>query len=134
MRPYSEDIRVRVIQSYENHEGSQREIAERFQVSLSFVRDLLRRYRQTGSMAPKEYRGRTATKIDDESLQLLLRCLDENQGLPLSYLCARLVQERQLRISRTTLWRTIQKHSKKKNSRLRTPSNSKGRFARGASM
>jgi transposase len=115
MRPYSEDIRVRIIHSYQNHEGSQRQIAERFQVSLSFVRDLLRRYRQTGSIAPKEYRGRTATKIDEESLQLLLRCLDENPGLPLSYLCAHLVQERQLRISRTTLWRTIQKHRKRKN-------------------
>ena len=114
MRPYSEDIRVRVIHSYENHEGSQRQIADRFQVSLSFVRDLLRRFRQTGSIAPKEYRGRTTTKIDDESLQLLLRYLDQNPGLPLSYLCTRLIQERQLRVSRATLWRAIQKHRKTK--------------------
>jgi len=134
MRPYSEDIRVRVIHSYENHEGSQRQIAERFQVSLSFVRDLLRRFRQTGSIAAKEYRGRTTTKIDDESLQLLLRCLDQNPGLPLSHLCERLVQERQLRISRATLWRTIQKNRKGKTPNRRTQPNSKVRLGRGASM
>jgi transposase len=133
MRPYSKDIRLRVIHSYENHEGSQRQIAERFQVSLSFVRDLLRRFRQTGSIAPKEYRGRTTTKIDEESLQLLLRCLDQDPGLPLSYLCARLVQERQLRISRTTLWRTIQKHRK-----IKLPTEGRPEFkrtvGRGVSM
>src|ERR1700745_4447835 len=112
MRPYSEDIRVRVIHSYENHEGSQRQIAARFQVSPSFVRDLLKRFRQTGSVEPKKYRGRIAKKIDDESLELLLHRLDQDPDLPLSHLCALLVQERQLRISPAKLWHTTQKHVK----------------------
>jgi hypothetical protein len=38
MRPYSQDLRERIIEAPEAHEGSQAEIAERFTVSLSFVR------------------------------------------------------------------------------------------------
>jgi transposase len=136
VRPYSEDIRVRVVQSYETHEGSQRQIAERFHVSLSFVRDLLKRFRQTGSVAPKQCRGRTTSKLDHESLQLVLRLLDNDPMLPLSHLCARLAQERQIRISRTTMWRTIQKHRKAKISpELRRGTRSlKKDFVRGTSL
>lgn len=45
---YSADLRYRVIAAWQNREGSQRQLAQRFKVSLSFVRNLLRHYRQTG--------------------------------------------------------------------------------------
>ena len=48
MRPYSYDIRIRVLHAYQHAEQSQRQIARRFNVSLSFVRDLIRRYRDAG--------------------------------------------------------------------------------------
>ena len=50
--PYSIDLRQRVINAYEAKEGSQRQIAERFQVSHSFVKKLIYRYRQTGTIEP----------------------------------------------------------------------------------
>jgi transposase len=53
MRPYSRDLRLRVVQAYENREGSMRQLAVRFRLSLSCVRDLLTRYRATGGVAPK---------------------------------------------------------------------------------
>ena len=113
MRPYSEDIRTRVIQAYRNREGSQRQIARRFHVSLGFVRNLLKRYRDTGSFEPKEHVGPTS-KIDRDSLRLILRLVDGNPSLPLSSLCQQLVQERQLRISRSTMWRTVKKYRPRK--------------------
>jgi transposase len=109
VRPYSEDIRKRVIQAYLNREGSQRQIARRFSVSLGFVRNLLKRYRDTGSVEPKGHIGPTS-KIDRDSLQLILRLVDDNPSISLSSLCQRLVQERQLRISRSTMWRTVKKY------------------------
>ncbi len=42
--PLSVDLRQRIIAAYEAKEGSQRQLAERFKVSLSFIRDLSRRY------------------------------------------------------------------------------------------
>jgi transposase len=55
---YSQDLRKRVIATVERGEGSLRQIARRFLVSLSFVTRLLHRYRTTGSLAPKHGGGR----------------------------------------------------------------------------
>ena len=44
MAPYSIDLRQKILSAWENKEGTQRELAERFKVSLSFIRDFLRRY------------------------------------------------------------------------------------------
>lgn len=41
MRPYSMDLRERVAAAVDHHEGSQRQIARTFRVSLSFVVRLL---------------------------------------------------------------------------------------------
>ncbi len=114
MRPYSHDIRVRVVQSYQNGEGSQRQLARRYNVSLSFVQQLLKRYRETGNIVPRQYNNKTASKIDHNSLQLILDLVDSDPQLPLSQLCERLAQERQLFISRATMWRTIRKHRPRK--------------------
>ena len=45
MGPYSKDLRERVAAAVDHGEGSQREIARRFRVSLTFVLRLLRRRR-----------------------------------------------------------------------------------------
>jgi transposase len=51
MRAYSLDLRQRIINLCEACEQSQREIAELFGVSESFITKLLRRWRATGSAA-----------------------------------------------------------------------------------
>ncbi len=45
---YSEDLRRRVVEAWEAMSGSQRQLSQRFKVSLSFVRNLLRHYRESG--------------------------------------------------------------------------------------
>jgi transposase len=57
MPVYSQDLRKRVIDTVERGEGSLRQIAKRFLVSLSFVVRLLRHYRTTGSLEPKPHGG-----------------------------------------------------------------------------
>jgi transposase len=54
---YSQDLRKRVIDTIERGDGSLRQIAQRFLVSLSFVARLLRHYRTTGSLDPKPHGG-----------------------------------------------------------------------------
>ncbi len=55
MRPYSLDLRERVAAGADHHEGSLREIARRFRVSLPFVVRLLERRDQSGGLAPKPH-------------------------------------------------------------------------------
>ena len=47
MAAYSLDLRKKILSAWENQETTQRGIAKRFKVSLSFVRDFLRRYLET---------------------------------------------------------------------------------------
>jgi len=54
---YSLDLRKKVLNAWQNKEGTQRDLAERFKVSLSFIRDLLRRYRETKEIAAKPQGG-----------------------------------------------------------------------------
>jgi transposase len=54
---YSQDLRTRIIATVERGEGSLRQIAQRFLVSLSFVTRLLHHYRTTGSLEPKPHGG-----------------------------------------------------------------------------
>ena len=57
MRPYSTDFRQKVVQADERGDGSQRDLAQLFSVRLSFVHDLLRRYRHPGRVEPKPQGG-----------------------------------------------------------------------------
>ena len=43
MAAYSIDLRQKILSAWQNKEGTQRELAKRFKVSLSFLRNFLRR-------------------------------------------------------------------------------------------
>ena len=53
MGPYSMDLRERVAAAIDAGEGSQRQVAKRFRVSVSFVTRLVQRRRDAGTLAPK---------------------------------------------------------------------------------
>jgi transposase len=56
-KPYSIDLREKIVTAYENQEGSMQKLAKRFQVSKNFVADLLKRFKETGQIAPKPHGG-----------------------------------------------------------------------------
>ena len=53
MKAYSVDLRQKVIDAYNQGEGSQRQLAKRFRVSLTFIENLLKRYRTDGTVEPR---------------------------------------------------------------------------------
>jgi transposase len=53
MKAYSMDLRERVVAACDARDGTREQIAARFSVSVSWIRDLMRRRRETGSIAPK---------------------------------------------------------------------------------
>ncbi len=84
---YSGDLRRRVIKACVAKEGSQRQLAERFKVSLSFVRNLLRHYRQSGQIEAKQRGGYQKPTIPDEHLSTIKSWVEEKNDLLLSELC-----------------------------------------------
>jgi transposase len=65
MRPYSQDLRERIIEAVETQDGSQAEIAERYAVSPCFVQKLWQRWRMTGSCAPQPHGGGRRRSLRD---------------------------------------------------------------------
>lgn len=109
MKPYSLDIRERVVEAYMSGEGTQRDVARRFSVSLSFVQSILKRYKETGSLEPKPHGGGYPPKIDKRGLQLLQSFLDENPSATLDKLCERYALSTGVAPSRVTMWRAVRK-------------------------
>ena len=86
MKIYSIDLRQRVVEAYESGEGTQKEIAELFGVSLSWVESLLRRWRETGSVLPKPHGGGRQAKITGKTLDRLKTLVAENPSATLEEL------------------------------------------------
>jgi transposase len=57
MAAYSMDLRERVVAACDEGVDTRAEVAERFSVSESWIRRLLQRRRETGSLAPKPHGG-----------------------------------------------------------------------------
>ena len=70
---YSQDLRQRVIDTVERGEGSLRQIARRFLVSLSFVTRLMRHHRETGPVDPKPHGGGRPPALGPADLERLRR-------------------------------------------------------------
>jgi transposase len=67
VKAYSMDLRERVVAACDARDGTREQIAARFSVSVSWIRDLLRRRRQTGSIAPKPRGGGRPPAFDAEA-------------------------------------------------------------------
>jgi transposase len=57
MKPYGLEFRQKIVDTYFNEDTSQRKVAKRFGVALSFVEKLLKQLRDTGDLAPKPHGG-----------------------------------------------------------------------------
>lgn len=107
MKAYSLDFRQKIIDAYLEGKISQRQIAKRFQVALSFVEKLLKQYRERGSIAPKVRIQQTPTKLSLEQLNVLSSIVSENNDATLDELRMLLEQKTGVLIGRSTLDRML---------------------------
>ena len=70
-KAYSRDLRERIYTAWQAGQHTRAQLATRFGVSVSCVRDLIRRGRQTGSVAAKAHGGGARRKADARQDQLL---------------------------------------------------------------
>lgn len=86
MKPYSMDLRERVIEAHERGDSTQAELAERFSVSVSWVEKLVRQWRETGTFAPKPHGGGRRAKVSGKALERLKACVEETPDATLEEL------------------------------------------------
>ncbi|MBM0744495.1 transposase [Phormidium sp. CLA17] len=114
---YSTDLRTRVIDAWTAKEGTQAQLAERFKVSESFVKRVLRRYRSSGQKEAKPRGATLAPTIDGELLKLVQGWVERKPDIHLDELCKQLEAHQGIKVSQPTMCRALQrlKLPRKKN-------------------
>ena len=107
MQAYSLDLRQRVVSAYENGVETILEVAERFEVSDSFIKKLLRRKRTTGEIAPVGHRGGQPKRLSEEHRKWLLKTVLATPDITLADLREQLLGEHLVSASQATLSREL---------------------------
>jgi transposase len=107
MKAYSLDLRQKIIDTYLEGGISQRQLAERFKVALSFVEKILKQYRETGSIAPKIRIQQTPPKLNEEQLNILKEIVEANNDATLVEIRLLLEQKTGVLIGRSTVDRML---------------------------
>ena len=107
MKAYSLDLRQKIIDTYLGGKISQRQMAKRFGVAVSFVEKLLKKYRETGNIAPKVRQQQTPRKLNQEQLNVLAAIVSEHNDATLEELRILLKQQTGVLIGRSTLDRML---------------------------
>lgn len=115
--PYSEDLREKMVTCYQQGELTQEAVAERFLVSESCFKRVLKRYRETGNVAPGQMGGWVKPKVDEVGDVYLRKWLEERPDLTLAELCERYERELGVSMSTSAMDRGLKrlKISRKKN-------------------
>ena len=108
MKAYSLDFRQKMMDVYHQGETSQRQLAKRFNVALSYIEKLIKQEKETGSIAPKGHGGGVPAKLTPELKQVVADLVAAQKDATLAELCDQLDERVGVRVSRSTMGRVVQ--------------------------
>lgn len=109
MKAYSVDLRQKIVDVYREEEDvSQRQLAKRFQVSLSTVQRYLQQVRSGEGLAPKAHGGGNPSKLSAEQLERVRALINANNDATLVELCELVAEQEKVSVSRSTMGRITQ--------------------------
>ncbi len=123
MRPYSKDLRKRIVEARERGESAE-DIAQRYKVSKRSVERYWNRYQTSGSYHSYK-KGKPSGSILDEHQKRLLKWIKKEPGLTLEQLRERLAEEAGVNVSVVSVWKQLKRYGlsfKKNDMRKRTSS------------
>jgi transposase len=100
---YGLDLRMRIVDAYDNREGSVRELAERFDVAPGTVQSYLNLRRATGRVEPRPPSGGVAPLIRGEDLPKVQRLVEEQPDATTDELADHLARKYGIAVSRPTM-------------------------------
>jgi transposase len=109
MIPYSLDFRKKIIETYKEEKLSQRQLAKRFRVALSFIQKLLKQWRETGEVNPKPHGGGQKLKLSSDQIILLGNLVKEKNDATLDELRKQIEEETQTVVSNSTISRVLKR-------------------------
>jgi transposase len=121
MKPYSNDLRRKIVVAYENNNYSQSQVAQLFGVSPATVRNLVRRKRETGTTDALPHAGGKSPTLGDKERESVRLMVKADNDATLSELCHRVEQQHKKKISASIMCRLLQLLGLPRKKRLSTP-------------
>src|SRR5919108_1288603 len=125
-RPYSADLRERVLRARERGEGSLRVLAARFGVSLGTVSGWLKQAREEGRRGPRPMGGRRQP-LGGTDPALLAALVAERRDATLAEYAAMLAERVGRRFSRSALCRALRRAGLPRKKKRPTPASRSAR-------
>jgi transposase len=107
MQAYSLDLRQRVVRAYEQGHDSIATIADRFSVSIGFVKKMLALKRTTGELAPRPHGGGKPASLTPRQRQLLGRKVRQQNDISLAELQTLLHEQEGVSVHVSTICRAL---------------------------
>jgi transposase len=133
-KAYSDDLRRKLLEAHDRGEGSLRELAQRFGVSVPWAWKISRQRKRTGQMERIEQRHGPRSRITAEVQGKIRRLVKQQPDATLVELQQRLWANERIPISFQYLWRVLQrmglrlkKSRSTLKSKIRQPSKPDGR-------
>ena len=117
------DLRRRIVQVYDAETISQQQLADRFQVSLSSVRRLIKSWRNSKDIEPKPHGGGHPPALNAEQLERVKPLIEAHNDATLAELQVLVEAQESVWVSSSTMSRISQKLEitrKKNGARCRT--------------
>ena len=124
MKPYSADLRQKIVETYYHEKISQRKLARRFNVSLGFIVKILKQDRETGNLEPKKGSGRPL-KLNEEQREILDQLVEEENDWTLEEYQSELEKRTGVWVSRATVDRMTKRSGFTVKKRAYTPQRKK---------
>jgi transposase len=107
-KAYSDDLRRKLLQAHDRAEGSLRELAKRFGVSVPWAWKISRQRKRTGQMERVEQRHGPRSRITAEVQARLRGLVGQQPDATLRELQQRLEASAHIQVSWQHLWRVLQ--------------------------
>ena len=108
-KPYSDDLRRRILQAYAQEEGTQARLAQRFRVSLGYVEKIRGQQIRTGKMERLPHHPGRKPKFTGPVREQLRSWLVQQPDLTLWELQEQLREHVRLHVSVLSLWLVLRK-------------------------
>jgi len=108
MKPYSLDLREKIIDAIEKGDSSIRKVAQRFGVSKNFVQRLVTQKRIQGHIRPRKQGGSMVSPVMKYKAELIA-IFEKQTDATLAEYCELLFDETGLWVSQSTMCRTFQR-------------------------
>jgi transposase len=109
MKPYSLDLRQRVVTAVEDGDGTIAEVATMFRVGQTFVKKMLRLWRERGNLAPRPHSGGATIALTPQQLKALQKQVAKEPDAILAELRHFLQETEQVTVSDATVCRALQR-------------------------